>query len=177
MDKNHLFRKNGYDEREESLERFGAILTNGAIRDEVKSAYLMQIDELCKVLRPSAGTYLKAVRGRVDVDHYSGEFEDRLKRDAILAKNREFKSRYLNGFAVVPVPRFRLDAVAWDTFREFFVAQLHYESLKQRPPGLLLRRIKSAVGKVGTAAFPPEKLRYSLRRSGTCQRSARMPMD
>ena len=157
-DKSHLFRKNGYDEREESLERFGTILANDVIRDEAKSAYLNRIDKLWRVLGPSAGTYLKSVKGGVDVDHYCGEFEDRLKRDANLAKDSEFKSRYLNGFAVVPVPRFRLDTAAWATFREYFVAQLHYESLKQRPPGLLLRRIKSALGKAGFAVFSPEKL-------------------
>jgi hypothetical protein len=33
-DKSHLFRKNGYDKREESLQRLGTILTNDAIREE-----------------------------------------------------------------------------------------------------------------------------------------------
>ena len=157
-DKNHLFRKNGYDEREESLKRFGIILTDRATRDEAKSAYLSRIEKLWQVLGPSAGTYLEALKGRVDVDHYCDEFEDRLTRDANLAKDNEFKSRYLNGFAVVPVPRFRLDAAAWATFREYFIAQLHYNSLKQRSPGLLFRRIRSALGKAGSAGFSPEKL-------------------
>jgi hypothetical protein len=123
---------------------------------------LSRIDKLWQVFEPSAGTYLRAVKDDVDVVHYRGEFEDRLKRDANLAKDREFKCRYLKGFAVVPVPRFRLDTAAWATFREYFVAQLHYESLKQRAPELLFRRIKSALGKAESAAFLPEKLALFL---------------
>jgi len=161
-EKHRLFRRNGYDERKKSLQRLDTILTNDAIRDEVKCAFMKQIDQLWEALRPSAGTYLRAVGNRVDVDHYRGEFDDRLKRDAILAKDSEFKSRFLNGFAVVPVPRFRLDAAAWDSFRKHFVAQLHYESLKQRPPGMLFRRIKSVASSARTTAFSPEKLALFL---------------
>jgi hypothetical protein len=157
-EKKHLFRRNGYEKREESLQRLEMILTNDKVREKARSDYLGQVENLWRVFGPSAGSYLKSAKNGVDVDHYRGEFKDRLNRDAKLAKDGEFRSRYLNGFAVVPVPRFRIDTAAWATFREYFVAQLHYDSLKQRQPGLLLRRIKSALGKGTSQALSPEKL-------------------
>jgi hypothetical protein len=157
-DKHHLFRKNGYEKREESLQRLETLLANDEDREKARAEYLSRIEAVWRVLGPSAGSYLQSVKNSVDVDHYRGEFKGRLSRDAKLAKDAEFRSRYLNGFAVVPVPRFRIDTAAWTTFREYFVAQLHYDSLKQRAPGLLLRRIKSAMGKGTSQVLSPEKI-------------------
>lgn len=157
-EKKHLFRRNGYEQREESLQRLETILANDKVREKARFDYMSRVETLWRVLGPSAGSYLRSVKNGVDVDHYSGEFKNRLSRDAKLAKDDEFRSRYLNGFAVVPVPRFRIDTAAWASFRGYFVAQLHYDSLKQRAPGLLLRRIKSALGKGASKTLSPEKL-------------------
>jgi hypothetical protein len=164
-EKNRLFRRNDYKNRNESLQRLEKISSNAKIRKDVTSDCLKQIEKLWQAFGPSAGQYLESVKNCVDKKHYSAAIEDRLSRDAKLAKDSEFRSRYLSGFAVIAMPRFRIDTAAWATFREYFVAQLHYDSLKQRVSGLLLRRIKSAMGKGGSQMLSAEKLSSFLEAS------------
>ena len=176
-EKHSLFRKNGFEARQTGLQQLNAILSDNDLMNEIRTTYLRQIGTLWDVLGPSAGTYLKVKKQDhiVDVDHYASDFEDRLKRDAELAADNEFKSRYLNGFSVVPVPRFRLDTAAWATFKHYFIAQLHYDSLKQRVASLLFRRIKSVMGPASSRAFEPRRLEKFLAdewgREGQKQRS------
>ncbi len=146
QEKRNRFRKRGHPERVKSLEWLRSLGEDKERKKEICRAFQERIAGLWERFGPLADSYLKSSNGRVHRRYYQREFDRRLKRDLLLAADANFSDRYIRGFDLVPVPRFRLDTAAWKTFRFSFVEQIHLDLLKARPQSSVCRRIKSAFG-------------------------------
>ena len=140
----HRFRRAGHERRLANLRMLGQ-LKDPTLRYNTCTRFLDRIDNLWKAFGDSAETYLESRNGEVDLDFYQNLFEQRVKRDIDLGDDKEFIDRYINGFEVIEVPRFRVDAVAWKSFVESFMRQIHLEWLKAQSQSLLYQYVYAAL--------------------------------
>lgn len=157
----HLFRKSGYRSRERDLLQLSALKV-GPARNQSKAAFLDRVEKLWTVMGDNAQTYLKAVGGRLALDFYAKSFDQRVSRDLELIGDKEFCRRYVDGFEVIDVPRFRLDAKAWKGFVDSFASQLHQEAMKQKSQSLIFQRLRDTF-EDDEDTFEPNKLINRIR--------------
>jgi hypothetical protein len=113
----------------------------GPTREAACARFLTRISTLWERLGQEAATYLEPQGNGVNMEFYRNVFEQRLERDLALADDEEFRNRYINGFELIEVPRFRTDAAAWRSFVDSFSRQIHLGSLKAKNHSLIFRRI------------------------------------
>ena len=160
----HLFRKAGHEDRIRILARLEGMADGGA-RELTRERYLSRIERLWAALGEDAHLYLCSSGTRVDISLYANLFEQRVDYDLELAEDEEFRQRYVDGVEIIDVPRFRVDAAAWNSFVESFARQLHLENLKKKSVSLIYQRIDSAFD--GLVDYPfedPRKLVKTIRR-------------
>lgn len=160
----HLFRKAGHEDRTRILALLEG-MDDAAARELTRERYLSRIERLWAALGEDAALYLRSSGNGVDLSLYAGLFEQRVDYDLELAEDEEFRQRFVDGVEIFDVPRFRVDAAAWNSFVESFARQLHLENLKKRSVSLIYQRIDSALD--GLADYPfedPRKLVKALRR-------------
>ncbi|WP_172122595.1 hypothetical protein [Devosia sp. 919] len=160
----HLFRKAGHEDRIRILAILEGMADAGA-RELTRERYLSRIERLWAALGEDAGLYLRSSGTGVDLSLYAGLFEQRVDYDLELAEDEEFRQRFVDGVEIIDVPRFRVDAAAWNSFVESFARQLHLENLKKKSVSLIYQRIDSAFD--GLVDYPfedPRKLVKAIRR-------------
>ncbi len=96
---------------------------------------------------------------RSDAKFYTQCFKDRLERDLDLAGDQEFKDRFINGYELTDVPRFRTDETGWHTFTVSFGRQILFDGLKARKISKVRNAIFEALDEanVNTSAIDTSK--------------------
>ena len=141
---NSRFKRKGHGKRRENLKHLSA-LRDGNRQQEAKSQFLAHIHHLWETLGDEARDYLETCNGTLNESTYGALFEQQLQRDLDLADDAEFRTRYINGYELVELPRFRVDATGWRKFVESFARQLHVKSLKARSQSYIYASIGDAI--------------------------------
>lgn len=126
-----IFRKAGYKGREENLKILNS-LREPNLKEDACSGFLDSMARLWHAFGSQASTYLRAKGSGFDEDFYRAEFEKRIAYDLSLADDEEFVKRYVYGYEIVDVPRFRMDFKAWSLFVESFCREMIQISRKRR---------------------------------------------
>jgi hypothetical protein len=165
-ERSHLFKKSGHERRLENLLRLEQLKDLNS-SETACSRFLDRIYDLWAALGDLAETYLESRDGEVDADAYRSLFNQRVQRDIDLASDEEFRDRYINGYEVIPVPRFRIDAAAWRSFVDSLARQIHLEWLKMQSQSLVYQYIYHALMDDGLVDYDnfddPEALSKLLR--------------
>ncbi len=160
----HYFRKKRFDEREAKLRSLETMRSNKARLGE-RARFLASLSRLWSDFGDEAAEFLRGV-DHLDERHYIQQFDQRVERDLTLSADREFRERYLRGYELSQVPRFRTDVRGWRQFLESFVRQLCLDKSQAggqpRLPHAVLEAMAS-IG-VGNRVFDdPDKLLTLLR--------------
>ncbi|MGP4802152.1 hypothetical protein ACSV5G_00115 [Agrobacterium cavarae] len=159
-----IFQKGGHEAREHLLLRLKA-MQNALAREQTRDRYLARIESLWAALGEEAGHYLSATSSGVNLGLYATTFDQRVEHDLSLSANEEFRQRFIDGLEIIDVPRFRVDAAAWNSFVESFARQLQQESLKRKSVSLIYHRVASALYELVDNPFDdPDSLVKTLRK-------------
>lgn len=149
------FRKKNYEEREARL-RCLETMRSPSVRQRERARFLSSMARLWTDLGDEAGDLLQGGQA-VDEPFYAGQFEQRVERDLALAGEEEFRGRYLRGFELSPVPRFRPDVLGWRDFLDSLVRQLCLDHGRSRSQSHLLHAVRAAVKSIGRSEDVFEK--------------------
>ena len=117
------FKKAGDEGRLRDVERVAK--ATPADREVWAEAFLKRLEQAAMKLPPEdLATYFKTVGSGLDRECYRVAAERQLGRDHAKALDPEYAARYVRGFEIVRVPRFRDDAPAWEKFAESFASTL-----------------------------------------------------
>jgi hypothetical protein len=159
------FRRRGFAERQERLERLEELRTAAALAD-ARDRFLGALSDLWSALGADAPTLLHG-RSGIDLGHYRTSFDQRVARDLELADDEEFRKRYIRGYELVQVPRFRNDIAGWREFVNSFARQLCLDETRGRSQSKLMQAVREAFDNAGEdeATFEdPEHLLTALRK-------------
>lgn len=85
--------------------------------------------------------YLDGLYGKLNPISYRQRFIKKLEQDLQLARDEDFKNRYVNGYEFPAMPRFRQDTMAWEAFVRSWCESIAVEAAKNRTPSLIAKRI------------------------------------
>lgn len=139
------FRRRGFEEREEALTQLERLLAPSDRRFE-HDRFVGRLEKLWNDLGDDAPSLLHG-RSKPDIRFYTAVFEERVARDLSLASDAEFRDRFLRGFEIVEVPRFRNDIAGWKGFVESLARQLVLDNARRRSQSKLLKAIQEAFKK------------------------------
>jgi hypothetical protein len=144
----HELKRRGFEERVQALEQLEALRALPA-RRATRDRFLGDLAKLWDRFGDAAPTLL---RGGCELDlHFYGDlFDERVERDLELSEDLEFRDRFVRGFELVQVPRFRSDVAGWKEFVESLARQLVLDSTRGRSQSKLLKAVREAFKKVGT---------------------------
>lgn len=108
------FRKRGYEDRLAFVKTLEG-LNDPAALGRARDGFIDAIAGLWDRFQADAGSFLVG-SDVLDWDHYAQAFEDRVARDLEQIGDPEFRLRYLTGYELAQVPRFRSDFRGWDEF-------------------------------------------------------------
>lgn len=147
------FRRRGYDDRVLALEQLQA-LRKPAEHAVAKDRFLGRVAALWDRFGDAAPTLLRGSTG-LDRGAYEELFDQRVERDLALADDREYRDRFVRGFELVEVPRFRNDVAGWRSFVDSFATQLVLDASRGRSQSMLLKAVREALGtgRAGQAAW------------------------
>ena len=143
------FRRPGHEGRQASVDALRALGKREA-QAGPRREFLSRMTTLWSQLREAAPIYLNGAGGSIDGALYGALFDKRVSYDLELAADKDFVERYVKGYEMLDVPRFRIDAVAWRKFTRSFASELHAQSLKKASRSLPFRRVSDILGE---AAF------------------------
>jgi hypothetical protein len=109
--------------------------------------------------------YLKGDGRGIDRNHYGQLFDRKLSADLVLAQDASFYRRYINGYEFPDVPRFRLDAPAWEEFVRSFCESVAVEGQKRGIRSLITKVVREAVKPSDLSELKPDEIRDKLRAS------------
>lgn len=158
------FVRKGHERRTEALKRLQELASND-LRKAARRTFLNKVAELWTLLGDQAPDHLRG-SDKLDRAHYRDTFNKKIARDLELAADPEFRRRYVTGFELVEVPRFRNDVAGWRSFVRSLAQQLALDEVKGRSQSRLLRAIRKAVEKEGgnaSALLEPQALLELLR--------------
>lgn len=158
------FRRRGHADREEQLRRLDRLHGSAALAI-ARSDFLELLGRLWSALGERAPEFLEG-KGAIDSERYAALFDKRVRRDLELAADDEFRERYVTGFEIVQVPRFRTDLRGWREFVDSLSRQLCLENARPKPRSKLLRAVRKALDEAGRdpdALNDPAKLLDALR--------------
>lgn len=89
--------------------------------------------------------YLEGQNGKVNPKSYRLRFLKKLGQDLQLARDGDFKKRYVHGYEFPAMPRFRQDTMAWEAFVRSWCESIVVETAKNRTLSLVARRIKDVM--------------------------------
>lgn len=145
----HKFRKKNYEWREARL-RCLEMMRSPSVRDAERLRFLGSMNKLWTDLGDEANELLQGEEA-LDEQHYSELFYKRVDRDLLLVAEEEFRIRYLRGFELSQVPRFRPDVRGWRDFIDSLVRQLCLEQARTRSQSRLFHAISDAVDSIGSS--------------------------
>lgn len=180
------FRRRGYEDR---VALVGALegLSDPVALGHARSAFLDAVAGLWDRLEGDAAAFLEG-SDTLDRDHYSDAFDDRVAKDLELIADPEFKLRYLTGYELAQVPRFRTDERGWRDFLGSMARELCLDHARGRSQSWLLHAVRDALeadGRAGSALddstallrFLRSTWRDSKKRPGTLAKPARILAD
>ncbi len=176
------FKRRGYDHRcaqIRSLEK----LKDSAAQENARRAFLDAVSELWERLGNTASSFLE---GEASLDRacYEEMFDERVTRDLVLIKDSEFKHRYLTGYELTQVPRFRADISGWKEFLKSMTRQLCLDDARGGSNhSFFLKAVRESIDAAGEdnsvfkessslLEFLRKTWRYSERRPGTLSKPA-----
>ena len=89
--------------------------------------------------------YIEGRNGKVNPTPYRLRFLTKLGQDLQLARDKDFKNRYVNGYEFPAMPRFRQDTIAWEAFVRSWCESIAVETAKNRSLSLVAKRIKDVM--------------------------------
>jgi hypothetical protein len=149
------FKKRNHEEREARL-RCLETMRLSSVRQLERTRFLSSMARLWADLGNEAGELLRG-GDTLDEDYYAEQFDQRVERDLALIGEEEFRHRYLRGYELSPVPRFRPDVLGWRDFLDSLVRQLCLDHTRSRSQSQLLHAVSEAVGAIGRSADVFEK--------------------
>lgn len=178
------FKRRGYDNRVALIQALEG-LGDAVVLAKARQAFLDAVSGLWDRLGSAAGSFLEG-DANLDRAHYARVFDERVARDLELLEDPEFKSRYLSGYELAQVPRFRTDIGGWGEFLESMTRQLCLDHARGgRSHSLFLKAVREAIQAAGEDSsvleegvpllgFLRTSWRDSKKRPGTLSKSARI---
>ena len=114
-----------------------------SILEHERSLFIASLTSLWRRLGDDAPELLHGTDG-IDVEYYGDQFDRRVERDLALVKDPEFRKRYLSGYEISQVPRFRLDVRGWDDFVRSFATQICLDGARRHSQSQLPRAVMEA---------------------------------
>jgi hypothetical protein len=138
-----MFVRRGHEKREAAV---SALLT---LREKshwktIQESFIAAIERLWSLYGDDAPTYLAGNKYGPDKRYYCAELDKKVIRDLAWAQDEEFSNRYIRGYELVEVPRFRADETGWGDFALSFCRQLLLDGLKSRRNAWLARTLYDA---------------------------------
>lgn len=161
---NQQFRRKGFELRAQRIARLETLRSPDALTAE-RIRFLNALAKLWDDFGDEARELLKG-DARLDEAYYTQLFDQRLERDLALIRDREFIERYLRGFELSPIPRFRSDVRGWVDFVDSFARQLCLDNMRTRNQSRLLAAVRYAIDETGEGRDlldEPERLRDAMR--------------
>jgi len=127
------------------------ILANGCDEKWIESrieqllAGLNQVWRELEAASVAPQQYIEGWNGKVNPASYRLRFLKKLDQDLQLARDGDFKNRYVNGYEFPAMPRFRQDTMAWEAFVRSWCESIAVETAKNRTLSLVARRIKDVM--------------------------------
>jgi hypothetical protein len=119
-----------------------SVLQSSDYREAEQARFLNRLESLWTSFGEDAPLFLEAdPQNRAGRGFYSDRFDARVERDLELAGDEEFRDRFINGYELTDVPRFRTDPTGWRAFTESFGRQIRLDGLKTRSQS----RVRSAI--------------------------------
>ncbi len=141
-------------------------------QSECSQALLATLEKVWKSLRDIPRNpndyFLSKHRGKtvvLDSKRYIKLFEDKLGADLALARNDEFRSRYVQGYEFPQVPKFRQDAAEWEAFVLSWCRSIVSEAAKPKPQSLGTKALKHVLEQRGNklSKLDADKMKAMLR--------------
>lgn len=120
-----------------------------SVQQGERARFLSSMKRLWSDLGAEAGELLRG-NDSINEDYYAEQFDQRVERDLALIAEEEFRLRYLRGYELSQVPRFRPDVRGWRDFVDSLVRQLCLDHTRTRSQSRLLQAVRNAVDLVGT---------------------------
>lgn len=150
------FKRRGYEGRAALIRALERLHDKAALR-KARQAFLDAVSGLWDRLGDSAGSFLEG-DACLDRAHYARVFDERVARDLELIEDLEFKRRYLTGYELAQVPRFRTDINGWGEFLESMTRQLCLDDARGgRSHSLFLKAVRNSVQAAGVDSSVLEK--------------------
>lgn len=148
------FRRRGSEERENRLTELAAF-ADGQTLAAARSRFLHSLTELWSAFGSDAPSLLRGAK-QVDTPFYSALFNEKVGRDLEQARDPEFRQRFVSGYEVVSVPRFRNDVTGWQAFVRSLARELCADSRRRRSQSKLLNAVGHALEDTGLGTAPFE---------------------
>lgn len=109
-----------------------------------RDKFLASLGNLWDRFGEDASSYLKGDT-RLDRPHYAKTFEERVKRDLGMLDDEGFRDRYLRGYEITELPRFRNDVRGWNSFMEGIAKEICFQNRKQQPRSKILKAVREVM--------------------------------
>lgn len=141
------FRRRGHEERARKIEQLDKLQAHDK-KESSQKKFIENIENLWNRLGSQANLFLEG-NNSLDYDFYSNMYTEKIDRDVQIAGNAEFRRRYIDGYELTSVPRFRSDVKGWNEFLDSFVRQLCSDNERQRIQSRLFRAVHAAISQDG----------------------------
>lgn len=161
-----LMVSNAKSDRQKSIDDLISNANNSDWRRNKREIYLDGIDSVWSALEivgVSAAEYFESTQKGVNVNHYGTQFDRKITADYLLAHDKSFRERYVNGYEFPNVPRFRQDAPAWQDFTWSWCESIAQEA-KRRSRSLVMKACREALEpERWLSEMTPEEICHELR--------------
>lgn len=160
-DRGDMFHQRGHVVRAEQLSRLRD-LRRDEPRRRRREAFLSRLGALWTGFGSEAPGLLTG-SDTLDARHYTKLFEKAVSKDLELIEDEAFCDRYLSGFEITPVPRFRTDLRGWNEFIESMMLQLVLSNARPQSRSRLLHAIRAEIDAADDAPSPLDDPRTLLK--------------
>ena len=134
---NNQFKNSGYKARKATIDKLKLLEVEAEINKEC-SIFIEKMRELWSSLGTTARDYLYEIDNGLHEAKYKEIFDKKIKIDFEKIADEDFCERYVTGYENIELPRFRVDAKAWNSFVLSFLDQVRFEgNAKKRSNSLI----------------------------------------
>lgn len=180
------FRRRGYEGRL-ALVKVLEGLDDPVALELARNAFTDALAGLWERLQEDAASFLEG-SANLDREYYARAFNDRVTRDLELIGDPEFRLRYLTGYELAQVPRFRTDVRGWSDFLGSMTRELCLDNARGRSQSWFLHAVRASLHSDDHAGSPLDDssalLKFlrstwqdSKKRRGVLAKPARMLAD
>lgn len=134
------FVRSGSEDRQAAVDALRELGDRRKI-SRVADGFVSAIENLWSLYGGRAVEYLRGGKHGPDIAFYRTELKKRVDRDCVWASDREFVQRFVSGFELTEVPRFRSDPIGWEEFSLSLCRQLLLDLRKARQTSLLSKTV------------------------------------